>query len=649
MAENGRQRAQTLHELLEMHGIELHEPPRAGFNHGGSRSRLFCPQCHGGQRREKNFYVLIDPDMKGATWQCYRQENCRFIGGGRIADAPLIVQKSPKPYRTPKPIQPPPPADRFLDYFDRIGIGEQTVKAFNLFKTRRKMPVFIDGKQSDEEAERDVIAYPYYDNGELVNVKYKAVYNVNGKRVKRFKQEFHPKPTLYNIDAFTDPEGMAVMLEGEDDVLIMADIGWQQVTTLADGSPGKVSERYDPDCDTDKRYAALRNEPRIARISKWILAGDNDKAGDAHMEEVARRLGKWRCWRVTWPDGCKDAKEVAQRFPDDYIERIHQALENASPYPLEGVDPLPDQRVLDIQAGRIGRRWLTGIPKLDERVSLNDDGQLIVTTGVPGHGKSSYWHFMGVAYAERWQIDAQTSSALQQTPFHTVVFSGETEPARVALDLIAMHSQKPAFWHDKVPYVGANATRDEFLPWVRKHFTFIRWDDKEEVEVPVSWMLATIREIVRAKKAKLVLVDPMQEIDFEIPDNCRNESRWIGKMVGKFRALAYQLGVNIVLVVHPTKRKRVDGKMPIPMGDDIADSRFYYTKAHIGLTVHRPDLKTDETELHCWKSKDSLYSATGMTPLRFNKLTRRYLPIIEAVDNADDAIAGDVIGQGRWK
>ena len=219
------------------------------------------------------------------------------------------------------------------------------------------------------------------------------------------------------------------------------------------------------------------------------------------------------------------------------------------------------------------------------------------------------------------------------------MFSGETPNARVTLDLIAMRAMRPAFPNSDGTHVTPEQVTDEFLPWMRKHFTFLLWP-KLDIEPTITWVLQTVREVVRArgKGCKLVILDPWQEFDDEMPDTERNSSKWVGKVVGRIRALSFELGVNIVLIVHPAKRKRVDGKFQMPVGDDIADSRFFHTKCHIGLTVHRPDLATDELLIHTWKSKDMLYGSTGETKCTFDRLTRRIWPVPVAVDALDKPV-----------
>lgn len=37
------------------------------------------------------------------------------------------------------------------------------------------------------------------------------------------------------------------------------------------------------------------------QATKIILATDNDECGFALAEELSRRLGVWKCWKVKWP------------------------------------------------------------------------------------------------------------------------------------------------------------------------------------------------------------------------------------------------------------------------------------------------------------------------------------------------------------
>ncbi|XP_020269964.1 primase homolog protein-like [Asparagus officinalis] len=79
------------------------------------------------------------------------------------------------------------------------------------------------------------------------------------------------------------------------------------------GRNGVVQRRWH---NQDTKFQYLWNcKEYLNKASRIILATDADAPGQALAEELARRLGKERCWRVTWPTKtgtgvCKDANEV---------------------------------------------------------------------------------------------------------------------------------------------------------------------------------------------------------------------------------------------------------------------------------------------------------------------------------------------------
>lgn len=632
----GDRRPETLLELLDAHHIELHEAARPGRQHGGSRSKIFCPQCWGGQEKEKNFYVLIDPDGAGATWTCFRANKCGFSGGGRIANSADRPQEPPRQYRRPRPLPADPsrPASLFA-YFASFGVPRETVDGFNIYAAVRQMPVLDSlGKQTDERRERTVIAYPYIDDGELVNCKYKALYKIGDARFKRFSQEKDPRPSLFNVDAIVDPETDVIFVEGEDDVLVLAACGFPQVTTLADGSPTKLGKNYSPETDDDRRYEAIRNEPRLAKAKRIILAGDMDEAGRRHHEEIARRLGKERCWEVRWPRGCKDAKDTRRERGADAVVA---AIDGADPYPLEGVEVPDEEALLNLHQGIHGRRFTTGYQVLDDRVSLTDEGQLIITTGVPGHGKTAFWNAMAVLYTERTAKEMKDDHLIR--PFHTVMYSAETRNHRLIADLVSQCSHQPFFPHSMVPRVSQEAVSEKYLPWVRRHFTFLKWPDRTS-QPPVSWVLAMAANAIKRTGAPLFIMDPWQEFDDEIPEREHNHSRWVGKVLQKMIGMSLDLKVNTVLVVHPQKLKRDrDGKFPVPTGYDIGDSQNFYSRPDIGLTIHRPTDNGGDMLIRTWKSKYREVARFGDTTVRFDATTLRLWPKLAEAPRA--AAVGD--------
>ncbi len=114
-----------------------------------------------------------------------------------------------------------------------------------------------------------------------------------------------------------------------------------------------------------------------------------------------------------------------------------------------------------------------------------------------------------------------------------------------------------------------------------------------------------------------------------MPDRERNHSRWIGKRIHAFKMLAHRTRCNVVLVAHPTKLERnKDGEQRVPDGDNIADSRFFYSMSEIGFTVHRPDTMADGSFLDVWKARYRRFSHYGRAGFRVDGNTGRVFPAL---------------------
>ena len=81
-----------------------------------------------------------------------------------------------------------------------------------------------------------------------------------------------------------------------------------------------------------------------------MLATDNDEPGQALAEELARRLGRERCWRVRFPTGDLDPaaplsdapppgfrKDANDVLLNDGPEALQALIDKADPYPIRGL------------------------------------------------------------------------------------------------------------------------------------------------------------------------------------------------------------------------------------------------------------------------------------------------------------------------
>jgi twinkle protein len=123
----------------------------------------------------------------------------------------------------------------------------------------------------------EAIAFPYFRNGQLINVKYRSIPE------KYFRLEPQCELVLYGLDDIR-PDEPLVWVEGECDKLALEVAGFKNVVSVPNGAPPPEA----------KNYSALlkfleADEDKIQSAKRHILAVDSDVPG-IHLEgELARR------------------------------------------------------------------------------------------------------------------------------------------------------------------------------------------------------------------------------------------------------------------------------------------------------------------------------------------------------------------------
>lgn len=239
------------------------------------------------------------------------------------AGAFSLTYKPPKEFTKPNPkLEPLEKAQ--IEWFASRGISAKTLER-NQVQFERN--VWIAGAPSP------AIAFPYFRNGELVNIKYRSI-------EKRFTQIKGAEKVLYGLDDVAGATDV-IFVEGEIDKLSLEEAGFLNVVSVPDGAPRDVKEGALPDPEEDTKFSYLwASRGLLDLAARVIIATDNDGPGNALAEELARRLGRERCWRVKWPGDDapggkrKDANDVLVK---DGPGALQQAIEKAEAYPIRGL------------------------------------------------------------------------------------------------------------------------------------------------------------------------------------------------------------------------------------------------------------------------------------------------------------------------
>lgn len=548
----------------------------------GPEVYTICPQCS--PHRKKKTVKCLSVNIEKDCWICH---HCDWRGALKtgVEDRSNPYAWKAKTYRTPE-IKWTDLPDKVVSWFASRGITEQVLRRNKIAYEIVYMPQL--------EAETSAIRFPYFRNGELINVKSR-----DGK--KNFRMESGAERIFYGMD---DVDGeIAVIVEGEIDKLSMEVAGLKQCISVPDGAPSPKSKDY------SSKFEFLENcEEWLSQIKTFVLAVDNDEPGKVLQEELARRLGKEKCKVVVWPEGCKDANEVLVKYD---VDTLKDCLCNAIDYPVKGIFSVGDlsRHVLRLyEQGEQGGDK-PGWKEVDELYTVRP-GEFTVVTGIPGHGKSEW-------------LDA-TMLNLTSLGWSFAIFSPENQPlARHVAKLAEKYIGKP--FYGGVRYKMNQTELINAQAALHNHFQFILPPDDQ---ITVDGILSLARTTILRKGVKGIVIDPWNEIDHSRPANL-SETEYISATLSKIRRFAREFSVHIWIVAHPAKlRKEKDdsGKMvyPVPTPYDISGSAHWRNKADNAVTVYRVT-GSDLVEIHVQKIRFKECGKIGMATIRYEWETGRYL------------------------
>ncbi|GFP95925.1 primase homolog protein [Phtheirospermum japonicum] len=262
----------------------------------GQFNLLYCPKCEGGVPIHRSLSLHISKNRSFALWRCFHLQ-CGWAGK---------VFADPKKGESLKLEN---LGDELLAYFAERMISKETLLRNNVMQV---------------VGDRKIIAFPYKQNGQLVGCKYRTV-------EKKFWQAKDTEKVFYGLDDIAEADKI-IIVEGELDKLSVEEAGYYNCVSVPGGAPQTVSLKELPSLEKDTTFQYLWNcKDYFDKASRIILATDGDIPGQALAEELARRLGKERCWRVYWPKKdeviyFKDANEVLVNLG---AEALRDAIDKA--------------------------------------------------------------------------------------------------------------------------------------------------------------------------------------------------------------------------------------------------------------------------------------------------------------------------------
>jgi twinkle protein len=530
-------------------------------------NQMTCPEC--------------SPNRKKKTLKCFsfnlnkNAGRCNHCGVVLVAkeDKPVFVEPA-KVYSKPIWNNKTELSNNAVKWFESRKITQSILNEFKVTEGAEWMP------QTQNSV--NTIQFNYFKFGELVNVKYRD----GAKNFKLFKDG---EMIFYNLDA-TINNNVIIIVEGEMDVLAMAQSGFKNVISVPNGcnDKGKINMDYLDNCID-----------YFVEDCKFLLALDNDKVGNRLKDELARRLGYENCSTITFKD-CKDANDCLIKYG---IIGVTESIEAAKEYPIEGVFNAIDiqDSIWDYYNNGLPSGFGIGMHEFDMFLKFQP-GYLTVITGIPGHGKSEFLDFLMC----RLNISHDWKFAL---------YSPENHP-------LQLHFSKLAEKIIGKPFDGQNRMSPLDLTTTIEYLKDVFYFVNPAENFTLDNILTAVKSLVRKKGVKAFVIDAWNKLEHNYSTN---ETKYISEQLDKIVTFCEKNSVHCFLVAHPTKiqKDKATGKFEIPNLYSISGSANFYNKAANGITVYR-DYENFTTEVYIQKVKFKHWGQTGCCQLAWDKTNGRY-------------------------
>lgn len=547
-----------IEKLTEL-GIELKGRTKGNY-------KTICPKCSTERKNKRDLCLSVNIDE--GVWNCH---HCGWKG--------TVKEKfEKKNYAVPQ-VNNTQLSDKALEWFFKRGISKATIIRFGITESMEWMP--------QEGKEVKTINFNYLRDSKLVNVKFRDA-------KKNFKLVKDAELIFYNLDSLLESEE-AIICEGEIDCLSFHEAGLYHAVSVPNGA-SKGNQKLDY---LDNCWKYFENKKRI------ILATDKDEPGVALREELARRLGKERCFIFQYPEECKDANEILVKSNPEFLK---SCMNHIIEYPIEGIKSVQDlnESIDFIYKNGYPKGNKIGYNNLDSLITWRT-GELTAVTGIPGSGKSEF-------------VDQIMIKTAVLHDWKWAVFSAENQPEELHFAKLAEKYIGKPFYNKSEEWKMTPEELYNAKGIINDHFYFINIDEKN---VTLDGLLEKARELVLRKGVNAFLLDPWNYIEHKIPFGF-TETQYISEALTKIARFAKINNIHIIVVAHPTKiRKGDDGNYMVATMYDIAGSAHWFNKIDNGMSVYR-DFQTGMVDVHIQKIRFKFIGKIGKTSFEWDRYTGTY-------------------------
>lgn len=549
--------------------------------------RYRCPVCSPERKKSKRNDLQVTVESDRTLYKCF---HCTDIEGMVLMSKPTQRYKAPKKENPAVAYIPTPLNNNTViinDFFKGRGVDTTELDLKNHVITEQKYFMEHGEKLS-------AVGFLYGTEGNVQAVKWRPA----DPKKKAFTQTGAAK-MFYGLRLMEKNQKEIIIVEGEADVIALASVGitsW----SIPNGAPPKVSNgKIDP--KEDKKFAYVWDAwDELATAERIVLATDNDVAGNALKQELARRIGLEKCWEVIFPEDCKDPTDLLRIRGSDAVKNLFSAPKQM---PLKGVYDVASyfDQVMELYEDGEASGESTGLLTVDEIFKIKE-GMVYIVTGFPGHGKSEF-------------IDDLMINLSQSKSWKWAVASFENPPANHISKLMEKVTEKP-FFKGRSQRLSHQEMYDA-KDFLEEHFVFL--EQKDGTMPTMKQIIAKTKLAIARCGCRGVVIDPYNYIDMS---DYEAEHLGISVMLSELSSFARAHGIAVFFVAHPQKlQNNQDGSMPVPKGGHISGSAAWWAKADIGITVQR---NNHDVDIHCWKARFKWLGKEGKVTIGYNVVNGKY-------------------------
>ena len=580
----------TIKEGLLENGIALK-------SYAQGTHRLPCPVCSSGRKNKNDPCLSVTIDGDSAVYYCHHCEASGQNFSGKVSEGFEPYKRKPKvDYDKPKTLQEVLNSNGILDWFKGRGIEAKTVNDFNIAQT----PKIFEGKQ------RMFIAFNYYRDGELVSVKYRRAVNV---KPYGYSQEKGCEQIFYGLHLIQDQPKEIIITEGEIDCMSVYQATGKAALSVPTGAKADYKNA------SEKGFHFLEDQRELINgAERIVIMTDGDEAGRGLANELSRRIGRDKCFRVRYPEGCKDANDILLKLGS---EAIAEVITDAEAWPIRGVHSVYDYEaeVFEDYEGLSFDPLTTGFDNLDDYMKIVE-GQMSIVTGIPNSGKSEFLDqiLLNMARIHGWKFG---------------ICSFENKPQHHIRKFLEKHIGAP-FYSDGPTRRMTKAEVSSGMEYLNKYFKFIRYNDWRDATPTIDHILGQASMLVKRFGIKGLVIDPYNELDRPLD----RETEYVSLMLAKVRQFAESHDCHVWFVAHPKKMVTMhEEEVPVPTAYDIAGSARWADKGDMIWAVSRDrrDL-SKPVEVHIHKVRDKYAGQVGCAYFHYDRLTGRYTPAAPQIE-----------------